>query len=283
LDTSFNGRDLLRTTLRAGNFNSDSPWTGSALLETAFDSDSEVEINRNFYRFPIGDNGFTATVGSVVRQDDMLAVWPSDYPGDTVLDVMTYAGAPSVYNLRLGAGAGLSYEAGNGWSGSLVYVGSEGDDANNGLLTDESADDITGQLAYVGDQFGAALAYTNSDSASGDYEAWGLSAYWTPAASGAWPSISGGVGFEDPETGDDENTWTVGVQWNDVFVNGNSLGLAIGSAESWDEDSDGPLAYEAWYQIAVSDNVTVTPAVFVLEREDDDDVTGAIVKTTFSF
>ena len=97
------------------------------------------------------------------------------------------------------------------------------------------------------------------------------------------PSVSFGVGFEDPETGDDENTWTLGVQWSDVFVDGNTLGLGIGTATAWDEDSDGPMAYEAWYQIAVSDNITVTPAVFVVEREDDDDVTGAIVKTTFRF
>jgi len=284
LNTSFNGRDLLRTSLRSGNFNANSPFgTDTALLETSFASDGEVEVNRNFYRFPVGDSAFTATVGAVVRQDDMLNVWPSDYPGDTVLDVMTYAGAPSVYNLRLGAGAGISYDNGNGWSGSLVYVGSGSQDSSEGLLTDEAADDITGQLAYVGDQFGAALAYTTSDSASGDYDAWGLSAYWTPVETGMWPSVSGGVGFEDPETGDDENTWTIGVQWGDVFVDGNTLGLAVGSAESWDEDSDGPLAYEAWYQIAVSDNITVTPAVFVVENEDDDDITGAIVKTTFSF
>jgi hypothetical protein len=35
----------------------------------------------------------------VVRQDDMLAVWPSAYPADTVLDFFTYAGAPATYNL----------------------------------------------------------------------------------------------------------------------------------------------------------------------------------------
>jgi len=239
LDTSFSGRDLLRTSLRSGNFNNNSPFGNAAtagLLETAYASDGDVEINRNFYRFPIGESSFTATVGAVVRQDDMLAVWPSDYPGDTVLDVMTYAGAPAVYNLRLGAGAGISYDNGNGWSGSLVYVGSGVQDSTEGLLTDESGDDITGQLAYVGEQFGAALAYTTSDSASDNYDAWGLSAYWTPAESGMWPSVSGGLGFTDPDEdgADDENTWTIGVQWSDVFVNGNTLGLAIGSAQSWD-------------------------------------------------
>ena len=55
-------------------------------------------MNRLWYQFPIGDS-FTATVGGRVRQDDMLAVWPSAYPADTVLDFFTYAGAPGTYNL----------------------------------------------------------------------------------------------------------------------------------------------------------------------------------------
>jgi len=300
LDTSFNGRDLLRTSLRSGNFNSNSPFDvgNTATLETAFGeaaTSGGVVVNRNFYRFPIQDSDFTATVGAVVRQDDMLNVWPSDYPGDSVLDVMTYAGAPDVYNLKLGAGAGISYDNGNGWSGSLVYVSSENNDDPTrghydgaaGLMTDEGADDLTGQVAYVGEQWGAALAFTNSDSASqdGDYDAWGISGYWVPAESGIWPSVSGGLGFRDPEDGDleDENTWTVGLQWTDVFVDGNTLGLAIGTSINWDDDSDGPLAYEAWYQIAVTDHITVTPAVFIVEAEDEDEVTGVIVKSTFNF
>jgi hypothetical protein len=66
-------------------------------LEVAFQEDSganSVGVNRLFYQFPIGSS-FTATVGGRVRQDDMLAVWPSAYPTDTVLDFFTYAGAPS--------------------------------------------------------------------------------------------------------------------------------------------------------------------------------------------
>ena len=282
--TSFNGEDLLKMVVRSGNFNNMDPFgmMGDARIDTAFNSGDALNLHRAYYQFPLGEN-FKATLGAKLRQDDMLAVWPSAYPDDSILKSFTYAGANAVYSKKMGAGAGLSYDTGNGWSGSLVYVGSEGDDAENGLFTDESADDITSQIAYVAEQFGAALAYTTSDSASGDYESWGVSAYWNPAESGMLPSVSLGVGFEDPETGDDENTWTLGVQWSDVFADGNTLGLGIGTATAWDEDSDGPMAYEAWYQIGVSDNITVTPAVFVVEREDDDDVTGAIVKTTFRF
>ena len=42
-----------------------------------------------------------------VGQDNLLAVWPSVYPADTILDVFTYSGAPGAYNKNLGPGAGL--------------------------------------------------------------------------------------------------------------------------------------------------------------------------------
>jgi len=86
--------------LRSGNF-ADSAYSGNGYvgldaLETAFEEGSgpnNVVVNRLWYQFPIGSS-FTATVGGRVRQDDMLAVWPSAYPADTVLDFFTYAGAP---------------------------------------------------------------------------------------------------------------------------------------------------------------------------------------------
>ncbi len=114
-DTSFTGKDLLRTRLRAGNFlgttylggTPDAPNPLSA-LEIAFQeteaSDNLVAINRLFYQFPLGSD-FTVTVGGRVRQDDMLAMWPSVYPADTVLDFFTYAGSPATYSLNLGSGA----------------------------------------------------------------------------------------------------------------------------------------------------------------------------------
>ena len=135
-DTSFTGKDLLRTTLRAGNF-ADSPFghplVGLNATEVGFeencgtgaDCGDVVAVNRLFYQFPIGSN-FTATIGGRVRQDDMLAFWPSVYPADTVLDLFTYAGAPGTYNLNLGAGGGLWWKSGN-WSLSANYVSANAD------------------------------------------------------------------------------------------------------------------------------------------------------------
>ena len=84
-ETSFNGRDLLLTEVEACNSGS-TPFTGAAALESACDDGNTLTLARSFYQFPVGDD-FTATIGAKVRQDDMLAVWPSAYPSDSVLDL----------------------------------------------------------------------------------------------------------------------------------------------------------------------------------------------------
>ncbi|MFM9102472.1 MAG: iron uptake porin, partial [Cyanobium sp.] len=81
-DTSFSGKDLLRTQLRAGNFaqsgfSSTNSVTPLAQLDAAFeencgtgtDCGDVVAINRLYYRFPIGKT-FTAVIGPRVRQDE---------------------------------------------------------------------------------------------------------------------------------------------------------------------------------------------------------------------
>ena len=86
-----------------------------------------VGIDRLFYQFPLGD--FTFTLGGRVGQEDMLAIWPSVYPAETVLDVLTLGGAPGAYNKNLGAGAGVWWQK-NGFAISANYVAANGSNGN---------------------------------------------------------------------------------------------------------------------------------------------------------
>jgi hypothetical protein len=73
-------------------------------------------------------------------------------------------------------------------------------------------------------------------------------------------------------------SWYVGLQWNDVFWGGNSLGMAVGQPTfatnlSLGTDksqskfvNDGNYAWEWWYKFQVTDNISVTPALFWLSR-----------------
>ena len=346
-DTSFTGKDLLRTTLRAGNFG-DSPFgqpvVGLNATEVGFeencgtgDCGDVVAINRLFYQFPIGSS-FTATIGGRVRQDDMLALWPSVYPADTVLDIFTYAGAPGTYSLNLGAGGGLWWKSGN-WSISANYVSANGDNGNpseGGIGTSGAQETGTVQLGYGSSNFGLAVAYTYSSGGAGIYSgngtplasfgfansdsvnSVGISGYWQPTNSGWIPSISAGWGINNHSADDSTlvgnaidgattQSWYVGLQWADAFVKGNALGMGVGQATfvtsagsksafetltTRRNPNDGNYAWEWWYKFQVTDNISVTPALYYLsapegqlQKSNNDSFNnfGGLVKTTFRF
>jgi len=316
LETSFNGDDLLLTSLESGNYDNNSVFgSGIAALESAKSTNNALQVDKLLYQFPYGDD-FTVTVGPLVRQDDMLGVWPSAYPSDSVLDVLTYAGANAAYNLSEGAGAGVTYAKDN-ISASLLWVGEEAansDAASGGIGTEAGSDDITAQLAWVGEGFTLAAAYTISDggrkesnpaavASNDDFEAWGLSGvYEFDSDSNLLPtSISAGIGWKTVDLEDDNgadgiqnnaddvedtSTWSVGLLWDGVGSEGNSFGIAIGTAEGHRDDSgyDDPMAYELFYSMAVTDSITVTPAFFVVEQNGpEEEYTGGLVKTTFKF
>ena len=273
-DTSFTGKDLLRSKLRAGNFGS-SVFGGEphalalAQLEAAFEEDcgtgadcgDVVAIDKLYYQWSIG-SGFTATLGAWVGQEDMLALWPSVYPSDTILNLMTVNGAPAAYSKNLGAGAGLWWQ-GNGFSISTNYVAANGDSGNPSVSAEDGGGGLgnsnsgaTGsvQLGYQQEQWGLAAIWTyvqsetqfvpgttpfthsaidhNSDAAT---NAWGLSAFWQPLRSGWLPSLSLGWGinsttYSTPQPRGSLSTsqsWMVGLQWTDVFQKGNDFGLAV--------------------------------------------------------
>jgi hypothetical protein len=335
-DTSFSGKDLLRTILRAGNFADSAfggagPTGGLSTLEVAFQEDcgdnadcgDVVAIDKLFYQFPLG-SGFTATLGGRVGQEDMLALWPSVYPSDTILNVLTLNGAPAAYNKNLGPGAGLWWQNG-GFSVSANYVaanGSAGNPSEGGIGTSASAGTGTVQIGYAQEQWAVAAIYSYIQSGVGvpgttpitalafenpssSTNAIGLSGYWQPAGSGWLPSISAGWGinstsYDGQEVDGDVRTsqsWMVGLEWSDVFVKGNALGMAVGqpvfatALEGSDSPNDGNVVWEWWYKFQVSDNISVTPALFYLSRPLGQDTPsgetfnqlGGLVKTTFRF
>jgi len=311
LDTSFTGKDLLRTRLRAANFQNSVFGTGNTLLEVAFQETNNsdiVGIDRLFYKFPIGDS-FTATFGAKVRQDDMLAMWPSVYPGDSILDMFTLAGAAGTYNLSLGAGAGVSYMK-DGFNLSANFVSSEAD-ASNSRYGVSNGYTITAQAGYAATNWGLALAYAYGDyqgsgsarsrasfaanpNGSTNYSSnVGLSGYWQPSDAGWVPSISAGVGFGSGMGGaldTSSYSWMAGLQWTDVFIKGNALGMALGTSSTASggsiivKDTNSSLAYELWYKFQVTDNISVTPAFFYIGTPNGfDDTFGGLVKTTFKF
>jgi len=274
-----------------------------SILETAFQERSGPDIfslNRLYYRFPIG-NGVTASIGPRVGQLDLFAIQPSIYPAETILDWFTLNGAPAAYNFKLGAGVGIWWTSVSGFSISANYVAGqapEGDPAQGGIATAASASTGSIQLGYKAEQWAAAVVLSSVQNLGGgiDYAtnftlnslnnpgntiAFGLSGFWQPIQSGWVPSISAGWGLNrtNYDAGvqrqglvANSQSWSVGLQWKDAFVKDNALGLAVGqpifatSLYGGESPRDGTVSWEWWYRIQVSDNVAVTPAMFVLDR-----------------
>ena len=299
LMTSFTGQDMLKTAVRIGNFGMMEPFgmMGEARLDTAFSSSDSLELHKAYYQFPVGDD-IQVTFGPKLRQDDLLGVWPSAYPSDGVLFVLNQAGANDTYSKKMGAGAGIT------WSNeklvaSVLFVSEDASNSSIGFLTDEGKDHITTQLAWVDERYTLAAAFTQSDNGRtdnspdiNDYSSFGVSGSYQ---FGDDYSLSGGIGWKNPENDDspdtsmnkveDGNTWSIGFLWNNALIEGNKFGFGIGTAETHRDDSgyDDPLAWEAFYDFKVSDSVTVTPAIFVIEKDGKEEVNGALVKTTFNF
>lgn len=304
LETSFTGKDLLSTVLRAGNFDGDGNVFGGAgpssfaTLETAFqegDAPNLLAIDKTFYSFPIGD-AFTITAGPRVGQEDMLALWPSLYPTDAILDVLTLNGAPGAYNKTLGAGAGISWIPGDNLSLSLNYVAANGNSSSplaGGIATAHADSAATLQVGYEQESWRLAVIY--SALMSGDEQlapdfthAFGIGGSWQPEQSGWLPSISGGWGYTRHDS--DSQSWSLGLEWSDVLIDGNSLGMGVGQPVITSTIDDG-LVWEWWTSLPISDSISVTPALFLLTRPLGEATPsqrtvqqlGALVKTTFRF
>ena len=329
LETSLSGKDQLITVLRAGNLGGDSAFgnggpSGLAVLDTAFQADAGANvlaIDKLFYAFSVGD-GITITAGPFVAQDDMLAVWPSFYPSDPILDVFTMNGAPAAYNKNKGAGVGLSWSAGNGVSASANYVSANGALSNSsegGFATDNAAGTGTVQVAWDGEGWTIAAIYSQIQNGHdliayatpftqehlsdvGVTHAFGLAGAWSPEREGWVPSVSLGWGTNssDVERSGEvsaSQSWTLAMEWGDVFLDGNTAGMAVGQPvfatdlKGRDEPADGQFIWEWWYRFQVSDAISITPALYYLSRPFGGNTTtgaslqqvGALVKTSFSF
>lgn len=313
LDTSFTGLDVLRINLRAGNFQ-DSVFGGEphelslSELEIAFqescgkaDCGDVLAVDKLFYQWPLG-SGFTATVGPRVGQEEMLALWPSVYPSDPILNVMTVNGAPAAYNKNRGGGAGLWWERA-GFSVSANYIATQADQgapSRGGLATGFAGSTATVQLAYAGLQAGLALIWSrvqpNSEFVPGttpfahdsiDHnpaartDAYAVGGYWQPMTSGWWPSLSVGWGLnqtqyrspQPPGRLGTSQSWMVGLQWADVLGAGHDLGFAVAQPvfatallQGAESPDDGNFIWEFWYKYQLTDRITITPALIVLSR-----------------
>ena len=280
LNTSFTGEDSLDIELQAGHSDS----VGIAEFDTDNTTNEALVVDEISYTFPLGDK-FTVMVGDN-KDASSLFTTSCVYGGPT--DTLDACGNVNAAVDNGGVMAGLSYDFGNGLTAAVGYAGSEDDVAN-----EEGADAYGVNLAYTADSYGVSFTYgavedgarATVDNMGTDY-AYALNAYYTPDSDGI-PSISVGYEYGEDDSAaaaaDEYTNIFVGLQWDEVGP--GTLGLGMGTRVNTVEDTDEQYQYEAFYDYAINDGMTITPVIFVkdVSAANTDDTTGVMVRTSFSF
>jgi hypothetical protein len=280
-------------------------------IDAAANTEDQLLIDRLHYSFPLGES-FQLMVGPRLRTTDAVAVFPSVYGQgltDELLEFFAQAGIPGVLNGDVGGGAMLRWrqraaDDRGRWNLSASYVDVNAGQSN---ITQGGAGSGVGggsallQVAYTAPRWGLAATYrygqSNTDFSLGTEfvaaESWWLGAghshsvavsgYWQPHVSGWVPSISAGWAINSidnpnppPEAAEvavsASQSWFVGLQWNDAFLRGNALGVAVGQPtfatrlRGGSTPTDGNYAFEIWYKHQLTDAIHLVPAVFCLSR-----------------
>ncbi|NEO81761.1 iron uptake porin, partial [Moorena sp. SIO4G3] len=129
-DTSFTGKDRLRTRLQAGNFTRLSDVTGTDMARLGHDAGggNDVEINDLYYRFPIGKK-FRGYVGTTGLDLDNIFNPTNPFLASSGSGGLSRFVRRNPLTLRGagGAGAGFSYKFSNALKLSVLYLADDGD------------------------------------------------------------------------------------------------------------------------------------------------------------
>ena len=318
MNSSFTGDDLLYTRLKTGNFTKNGRFQdkhNGTFLSAGKAGDGTIKVDKIWYQFPIGES-LQVWVGPRIENYYMLASAPSIYK--PVTKQFALGGNASTYGSSTSPGFGAAWtqvvdDPSEGrFALSLNYTGKGGSKSTSGLLDDDAKEFFLTKVEYGTPrwQVSAALASkTNGEAYDGYYHtkagetyskdltSVGLRAYWKPESTGSIPSVQLGYDtatVDDATSGepDEMSAWMIGLNWKDVFMDGNKAGLAFGSRQAatsyvgtGSDPAEDNTVWEAYYSFKVNDGVTITPAVFGgsdVEAEGKD-VNGAVVLTEFRF
>jgi carbohydrate-selective porin OprB len=78
-----------------------------------------------------------------------------------------------------------------------------------------------------------------------------------------------------------------GLQWSDVFAKGNAAGVAVGQPGNAQNLPATATMWEVFYRYRVSDNISVTPALFYVSNNQAfsgaSSNVGGVIQTKFTF
>ncbi len=188
LDTSFTGKDRLRTQLVAGNNNSlgySITGTNMTLLSGATNTNNNIKLGTLFYEFPIGNRG---TVAIAPVADFPTRIFPALNP---VNSISNFGAESPIYAFTFGSGAIAYYRFTDEIAAGITYLTTTSNNPQQGVFKDQYA--LLSQISYTAsDKFAFGFNYGH---------------YYSPQPS-ATISVTGGKGSQFTEYPFGENTPT---------------------------------------------------------------------------
>jgi len=282
LNTSFTGEDSLDISIDAGNGNGslgEFDLNGPAATDnsvTATVADDILTVDGVSYTFPLG--GATAFVGDNT-DGSMLFTTACAYGGPS--NTLDDCGAVQAGITGGGFSIGAAYDFDNGFTTAFGAQFSE-----TGIATDETNDSYALNAAYTADSYGASITYANVEVGTVNDTYIAFNGYYS-FDNGL--NISAGYEIGDlddePAVEDESEAYFVGINGE---VGPGELGAAAGTYGVMEEASGSipdRMMYEIYYSYPVNDGMTITPLIYTVEGDGatDEDETGIMVKTSFSF
>ena len=266
LSTSFTGEDSLDVAIDSG---SDGATTGDNPM--AFDTGASLQVDGVTYSFPVG--GLSMIVGA---DTDISASFTGACSYSSFTDYMGNCGTGGSLGV---SGNGLtatgSYAFDSGFS--LAAGLSSTADSSVGILTKEGTDTYGIEAAYTADSYGLAVAYVSTDNAAdAETTTWGINGTYS------FDLADVSVGYETTETsGTDADGYFIGLTFPEVGP--GSVSIGAGTTGNFADGVTETMMYEASYSYPVNDGLSITPGVYIKEVDGGDDLTGVLVKSSFSF
>ncbi|MEG3956643.1 iron uptake porin [Microcoleus sp. herbarium2] len=319
LNTSFTGRDLLRTRLQAVNVARYDRATGTNMARLAFDGEegSQFTLDELYYRFPIG--GATVFVGPKGLDLDEIAdvVTPFNSTGTGSISRFGVRN-PAVFRGPQGAGASLTFNLGS-LRATAGYLAGDSDAPNpaEGRGVFNGSFSALGQIGFFSRPFDLAFTYTRKYNRAGnagimggtgssladqpfgqaptESDNFGVQVNFKPSRRF---QIGGWYGYTEAQQlrgGNNDATIQNGaitLALADFGRQGNLLGFVFGVPPKVTESDvarnrNTSYHLEGFYRFQVNDFVSVTPGVYVILNPEhnnrNDDIWVGLLRTTFSF
>jgi hypothetical protein len=303
-DTSFTGKDRLRTQLIAGNVNNVGlgvTGTEMTLLSGPINTGNNLKLGTLFYEFPLGKRGIIAIAPIA---DYPTRLFPAFNP---VNSISNFGAESAIYDFAFGSGGIIYYNFTDKLAGGISYLTSSGSDVKEGLFNGQYT--VLTQVSYTpSEKFGMAFTYghyyapepgstinvtgskgsifaqlpfgastATSSNAFGLQFTYKLSpklilggwATYFNAKAEASPSVSGLNGFRGSQA--DIWSWALTAFLADLGKAGSQLSFVFGMPPKVmrndvfaREDRDTSLHLELSYRYPMTDRIFITPGFLLI-------------------